>query len=316
MLAGGNDRLFGAICDVVGLPELVDDPRFRTNPDRVRNRDELVALLEERLATGGTEEWRERFAAAGVPAAPVADVADVANARQTEALGSSSASTTRGIENLTLAALPLSLDGERALHPSAPPNVGEHSAEILRETRLHGQRDRGARRGRSDQRMSHVSASYSATLRVRLPDAPGSFARVAKAIGDAGGSLDAIDLVRVSGHEKVRDVTVHASSEAHLRAIVDSVQSVEGVEVEHVSDRTFLLHLGGKLEVVPRIPLKTRDDLSMAYTPGVARVCERDRGRPRRRLEPDDQAQHGGGRLRRDGGARPRATSVLRRRCR
>jgi len=122
--------------------------------------------------------------------------------------------------------------------------------------------------------MSHVSASYSATLRVSLPDAPGSFARIAKAIGDAGGSLDAIDLVRVSGHERVRDVTVHASSEAHLRAIVDSVQSVDGVDVEHVSDRTFLLHLGGKLEVVPRIPLKTRDDLSMAYTPGVARVCQ------------------------------------------
>jgi malate dehydrogenase (oxaloacetate-decarboxylating) len=122
--------------------------------------------------------------------------------------------------------------------------------------------------------MSHVSASYSATLRVTLPDAPGSFARVAKAIGDAGGSLDAIDLVRVSGHQKVRDVTVHASSESHLQAIVDSVQSVDGVEVEHVSDRTFLLHLGGKLEVVPKIPLKTRDDLSMAYTPGVARVCE------------------------------------------
>jgi len=122
--------------------------------------------------------------------------------------------------------------------------------------------------------MSHVSASYSATLRVRLPDSPGSFARVAQAIGDAGGSLDAIDLVRVAGHQKVRDVTVHASSESHLQAIVDSVQSVDGVEVEHVSDRTFLLHLGGKLEVVPRIPLKTRDDLSMAYTPGVARVCQ------------------------------------------
>jgi len=122
--------------------------------------------------------------------------------------------------------------------------------------------------------MSHVSASYSATLRVRLPDSPGSFARVAQAIGDAGGSLDAIDLVRVVGHEKVRDVTVHAASDDHLRAIVDSVRSVDGVEVEHVSDRTFLLHLGGKLEVVPRIPLKTRDDLSMAYTPGVARVCQ------------------------------------------
>ena len=122
--------------------------------------------------------------------------------------------------------------------------------------------------------MSHVSASYSATLRVLLPDAPGSFARVAKAIGDAGGSLGAIDLVRIERHEKVRDVTVQAASSEHLDEIVAAVRAVEGVEVEHVSDRTFLLHLGGKLEVVPRTPLKTRDDLSMAYTPGVARVCQ------------------------------------------
>jgi malate dehydrogenase (oxaloacetate-decarboxylating) len=122
--------------------------------------------------------------------------------------------------------------------------------------------------------MSHVSASYSATLRVHLSDAPGSFARVAQAIGEAAGSLGAIDLVRVEGHHKVRDVTVQASSEDHLHAIVEAVRAVDGVEVEHVSDRTFLLHLGGKLEVVPRTPLKTRDDLSMAYTPGVARVCE------------------------------------------
>ena len=122
--------------------------------------------------------------------------------------------------------------------------------------------------------MSHVSASYSATLRVLLPDAPGSFARVAKAVGDAGGSLGAIDLVRVEKHEKVRDVTIEASSAEHIHEIVEAVRAVDGVEVEHVSDRTFLLHLGGKLEVVPRTPLKTRDDLSMAYTPGVARVCE------------------------------------------
>jgi len=122
--------------------------------------------------------------------------------------------------------------------------------------------------------MSHLSASYSATLRVLLPDSPGSFARVAKAIGDAGGLLGAIDLVRVEEHEKVRDVTVQAGSSEHLEAIVAAVRAVEGVDVEHVSDRTFLLHLGGKLEVVPRTPLKTRDDLSMAYTPGVARVCQ------------------------------------------
>ena len=122
--------------------------------------------------------------------------------------------------------------------------------------------------------MSHVSASFSATIRVRLSDRPGSFARLARAIGDAGGSLGAIDLVRVERDHKVRDVTIAASSEEHIHAIVEAVRTLEGIEVEHVSDRTFLLHLGGKLEVAPKAPLKTRDDLSMAYTPGVARICE------------------------------------------
>ncbi len=121
--------------------------------------------------------------------------------------------------------------------------------------------------------MSHLSASYSATLRVRLADAPGTFAGVAKAVGDAGGSLGAIDLVRIEKGVKIRDVTVEASSADHLAEIVEAVRAVEGVEVERTSDRTFLLHLGGKLEVVPKTPLKTRDDLSMAYTPGVARIC-------------------------------------------
>jgi malate dehydrogenase (oxaloacetate-decarboxylating) len=119
---------------------------------------------------------------------------------------------------------------------------------------------------------SHPSASFSATLRVHLENRPGSFARLAKAIGDAGGLLDAIDMVRVEHGQKVRDVTVLANDEAHLSRIVEAVRALDGVEVEHVSDRTFLLHLGGKLEVVSKTPLKTRDDLSMAYTPGVARV--------------------------------------------
>jgi malate dehydrogenase (oxaloacetate-decarboxylating) len=117
------------------------------------------------------------------------------------------------------------------------------------------------------------SASFSATLRVHLDDRPGAFAELAHAIGDAGGSLGAIDLVRVESGKKVRDVTVDAASADHLESIVASVRTVTGVEVEHVSDRTFLLHLGGKIEMASKSPLKTRDDLSMAYTPGVARVC-------------------------------------------
>jgi malate dehydrogenase (oxaloacetate-decarboxylating) len=117
------------------------------------------------------------------------------------------------------------------------------------------------------------SASFSATLRVHLDDRPGAFADLAQAIGAAGGNLGAIDLVRVEHGKKIRDVTVDAASADHIEAIVAAVRGVAGVEVEHVSDRTFLLHLGGKIEMVSKSPLRTRDDLSMAYTPGVARVC-------------------------------------------
>ena len=122
--------------------------------------------------------------------------------------------------------------------------------------------------------MAHVSPSFSATLRVQLEDKPGSFARLAGTIGDAGGLLGAIDLVRVEGASKVRDVTVSATDEAHLHRIAEAVRSLEGVDVLRVSDRTFLIHLGGKIEIRSKIPLKTRDDLSMAYTPGVARISQ------------------------------------------
>jgi malate dehydrogenase (oxaloacetate-decarboxylating) len=120
---------------------------------------------------------------------------------------------------------------------------------------------------------AHPSASFSATLRVHLDDRPGAFADLARAIGDAGGNLGAIDLVRVEASKKVRDITVDAGSADHLEHIVAAVHALAGVDVEHVSDRTFLLHLGGKIEMASKSPLKTRDDLSMAYTPGVARVC-------------------------------------------
>ena len=119
----------------------------------------------------------------------------------------------------------------------------------------------------------HPSASFSATLRVHLDDRPGAFADLARAIGDMDGLLGAIDLVRVEHGKKVRDVTVFAGDAEHMDRIVAAARTVPGIDIEHVSDRTFLLHLGGKIEVNAKTPLKTRDDLSMAYTPGVARVC-------------------------------------------
>ena len=116
------------------------------------------------------------------------------------------------------------------------------------------------------------SASYSITMRVRQQQRPGAFARVASAIGETGSILGAIDLVRVEGSEVLRDVTVACVDAAHGEAVAEAVGSLDGVIVERVSDRTFLMHLGGKIEIHGRVPVKTRDDLSMAYTPGVARV--------------------------------------------
>jgi len=133
MIAGGNDRLFAVLCGVLGLPELLADDRYRTNPDRVRNRKKLVATMSARLRTQDTAHWQERLTAAGVPAAPVADVADVVAAGQTEALGILQPLQHDAIPGLRLPALPLSFDRERATHRSAPPTVGEHSADVLSE---------------------------------------------------------------------------------------------------------------------------------------------------------------------------------------
>ena len=133
MIAGGNDRLFARICDVLGAPDLVDDQRFRTNPDRVANRDELCRLVEARLGTDTTARWHERLTAAGVPAAPVADVADIAAAPQTEALGMLQPVPHPSIPDLRLPSVPLSFDHERVVHRSPPPAVGQHTAEILAE---------------------------------------------------------------------------------------------------------------------------------------------------------------------------------------
>src|ERR1051326_4811180 len=108
------------------------------------------------------------------------------------------------------------------------------------------------------------SASYSLTLRVRLSSRAGSLGELTMAIGRAGGDIGAIDIVTVGNDYIIRNVTVSSVSSKHG----------DGVELLHVSDPTFLMHLGGKIEVVSKAPLKTRADLSMAYTPGVARICD------------------------------------------
>jgi malate dehydrogenase (oxaloacetate-decarboxylating) len=117
------------------------------------------------------------------------------------------------------------------------------------------------------------SASYSFTMRLHLPQQGNAFARVADAIAAADAMLGAIDLVRVEREEVVRDVTVACVDADHAETVVRRVRDLDGVRVDSVSDRTFLMHKGGKIEVRAKLPLKTRDDLSMAYTPGVARVC-------------------------------------------
>jgi malate dehydrogenase (oxaloacetate-decarboxylating) len=115
-------------------------------------------------------------------------------------------------------------------------------------------------------------ASYSLIVRIRIVNTPGMLGKVTSAIGAEGGDIGAIDIVEV-GREVTRDISFKASDEAHGERITDRIRGIEGVTVVHVSDRTFLMHLGGKIEVRGRVAVKTRDDLSMAYTPGVARVC-------------------------------------------
>jgi malate dehydrogenase (oxaloacetate-decarboxylating) len=117
------------------------------------------------------------------------------------------------------------------------------------------------------------SAQYSITIRVEIDDKPGMLGKVATAIGEAGGDIGAVDLVEVSDELLLRDITVDAADQEHWAAIVTAIDALDGARVVDTTDRTFLLHVGGKIEQRNKHPLKTRDDLSMAYTPGVARVC-------------------------------------------
>jgi len=117
------------------------------------------------------------------------------------------------------------------------------------------------------------SASYSFTLRVEFPHRAGALARILTAVGGAGGIVGAVDIVRIGQQRSVRDITVNARDSEHGNQILDAVEALPETRVVNVSDRTFLMHQGGKIEVRSKTDIRSRDDLSMVYTPGVARVC-------------------------------------------
>ena len=120
---------------------------------------------------------------------------------------------------------------------------------------------------------STPSPGYSITLRVAVNSAAGSTTDLASAVAATGAAVTALDIVESSHDAIVVDVTCNTVNEAHADQITEVINARPGMSVRKVSDRTFLLHLGGKLSVEPKVPLKNRDDLSRAYTPGVARVC-------------------------------------------
>ncbi|MBQ1084536.1 MULTISPECIES: NAD-dependent malic enzyme [unclassified Nocardiopsis] len=118
------------------------------------------------------------------------------------------------------------------------------------------------------------SVSYSITVRLELDAGGSAVGSLTNAVEQVGGMITALD-VAAAGHERIRiDVTCAARDTEHAQAIVDALGGVEGVVVHKVSDRTFLMHLGGKIEMKSKVPLRNRDELSMAYTPGVARVSQ------------------------------------------
>lgn len=120
--------------------------------------------------------------------------------------------------------------------------------------------------------MSAPSPGYAITMRVEAPAAANSTAAITSVISQSGADLTALDVVESRGNLMVVDVTCNATDTSHAAKITAALDEIEGVTVGKVSDRTFLMHLGGKIEMRSKVPLKHRDDLSRAYTPGVARV--------------------------------------------
>lgn len=122
--------------------------------------------------------------------------------------------------------------------------------------------------------MAIPSASNSITVRIKYQNKVGNLAMLTSAVAEIGGSIGSLDIVDVTPKLVIRDVTIDCTDLNHESAVIEMIRGLPDVEVVNVSDRTFLMHIGGKIEVCSKMPLKRRDDLSMAYTPGVARVSQ------------------------------------------
>ena len=116
-------------------------------------------------------------------------------------------------------------------------------------------------------------ARGSYTLRLQIPNKSGALAQVTSLIAEYGGITGAIDIVRVEEEHLVRDITFDGVTPETSEALLRAMQELPGVEVVNISDRVFLMHLGGKISMKSKIPVMTRNDLSIAYTPGVAKIC-------------------------------------------
>ena len=117
-------------------------------------------------------------------------------------------------------------------------------------------------------------SNYRLTVRLELANKPGMFATVASALAEEGANLGAVDLASATAERMVRDVTFDVRDEAHGERVLARLNDIPDVTVLSASDRIFLLHLGGKIQVRSKLPLTTRNVLSMVYTPGVGRVAQ------------------------------------------
>jgi malate dehydrogenase (oxaloacetate-decarboxylating) len=115
--------------------------------------------------------------------------------------------------------------------------------------------------------------SYSVTIRVEYPNIIGMLGKLTSTIGEAGGDIGSIDIIKTTKNLITRDITFSGTSEKHLEHIIEKIKQIKNVTIKHITDKTFSVHHKGKIEISLKYPIKSREDLSMVYTPGVARVC-------------------------------------------